>query len=88
MTYVDGNALAGPLAEVFGVDFTAVIGTCASCGATGAVATLRVYLHAPGVVARCPSCEEVVLRLVRTPTDAWVDLSGARSLRIPLPDLT
>ncbi|TDQ01579.1 DUF6510 family protein [Labedaea rhizosphaerae] len=84
MTYVDGNVLAGPLAEVFGVDFTAVTGTCASCGFAAALATLRVYSTAPGFVARCPSCEEVVLRLVRTPTEAWVDLRGARSLRVPL----
>ena len=84
MTYVDGNALAGPLAEVFGVDFTAVTGTCASCGFTDALATLRVYGTEPGTVARCPSCEEVVLRLVRTPTDAWVDFRGARCLRIAL----
>ena len=84
MTHVDGNALAGPLAEVFGVDFTAVVGTCASCGFTAAVATLRVYEKAPGLVARCPSCEEVVLRLVRTPTEAWIDMRGARSFRVPL----
>lgn len=84
MTYVDGNAMAGPLAEVFGVDFTAVRGTCASCGFTATVATLRVYQQAPGLVARCPSCEEVVLRLVRTPTEAWIDFRGARCLRVAL----
>jgi hypothetical protein len=26
----------------------------------------------------------VLARLVRTPTDAWLDLRGARSVRIPL----
>jgi uncharacterized protein DUF6510 len=86
MSYVDGNSLAGPLAEVFGVDFTAVVGTCASCGFAAAVATLRVYANAPGVVARCSECDEVVLRLVRAPGEAWVDLRGARSLRVPLAD--
>jgi hypothetical protein len=36
-------------------------------------------------VARCPACEQVVLRLVRSPDAAWLDLTGALSLRIPMP---
>jgi hypothetical protein len=52
--YEDGNVLAGPLSEVFAVDVTAATVRCAHCGMTGAVATLRVYAHAPGSVARCP----------------------------------
>jgi hypothetical protein len=82
--YADGNALAGPLREIFAVDITAAIGTCVNCGLTGAVATLRVYQHAPGFVARCPGCDEVILRLVRGPESAWLDLRGTMSLRIPL----
>lgn len=83
-TYQDGNALAGPLAEIFAVDVTAAIGRCAGCGGTGPVARLRVYGPGPGLVARCPDCEQVVLRLVRGPDAAWLDLRGAVSLRIPL----
>lgn len=83
--YVDGNALAGPLREVFTVDATVALSSCASCGRTGAVAELRVYTRAPGLVARCPGCEEVVLRITRAPASAWLDLRGAASLRIPLP---
>lgn len=82
--YLDGNALAGPLAEIFAVDVSAAIGRCASCGLAGPVASLRVYGPDPGLVARCPGCEEVVLRLVRGPDAAWLDLRGAVSLRIPL----
>jgi hypothetical protein len=83
--YCDGNALAGPLLEIFAVDVTAAEGRCAACGLTGPVAALRVYTHSPGLVARCPGCDEVVLRLVRGPGSAWLDLHGAVSLRIPLP---
>jgi uncharacterized protein DUF6510 len=83
--YQDGNSLAGPLREIFAVDVTTAIQRCAHCGRTGPVAVLRVYRHAPGMVARCPGCDEVVLRLVRGPTDAWLDLTGTLSLRIPLP---
>jgi hypothetical protein len=85
MAHLDGNVLAGPLRDVFAVDLTTATGRCASCGQTGPMAALRVYANAPGVVARCPACEEVMLRLVRTPTSAWLDLRGATFLQIPMP---
>ncbi|MET8765332.1 DUF6510 family protein [Lentzea sp. NPDC004782] len=83
--HVDGNALAGDLREIFAVDLTVATGQCAGCGHKGSVATLRVYRNAPGIVARCPHCEEVVLRVVRAPGRAWLDLRGTISLEIPLP---
>lgn len=83
--YVDGNALAGPLSELFTADLTAATGRCAHCGRTGAVAGLRVFDRGPGLVARCSGCGEVVLRLVRTPDAAWLDLTGMRNLRVSLP---
>ena len=39
----------------------------------------------PGLVGRCPGCEDVMVRLVRTPDAAWLDLSGVTTLRIPMP---
>jgi hypothetical protein len=83
--YTDGNALAGPLREIFAVDITAATGRCAGCGLASPVAALRVYARAPGLVARCPGCDEVVLRLVRGPAAAWLDLRGTVHLHIPLP---
>jgi hypothetical protein len=85
MDYLDGNVLAGPLHEVFATDLTTATGRCAACGQTGPMAALRVYANAPGLVARCPSCTEVMLRLVRTPTSAWLDLRGSTFLQIPMP---
>jgi Family of unknown function (DUF6510) len=82
--YVDGNTLAGPFSEVFAVDVTAAVERCMGCGRTGPVAALRVYQNAPGLVARCPGCDEVVLRLVRGPDTAWLDLKGTMRLQIPL----
>ena len=82
--FVDGNALGGPLADVFAVDLTDAVGRCAGCGRVGAVGTLRVYTRAPGLVARCPSCDTVVLRLVHGRDRIWLDLHGTVSLMIPL----
>lgn len=84
MTHVDGNILAGPLGELFAVDVTVATTQCVSCGQTDAVAALMVYANAPGMVARCPGCGEVVMRLVRTPAGASLDLRGCVTLQIPL----
>ncbi|MFC8849832.1 MULTISPECIES: DUF6510 family protein [unclassified Micromonospora] len=85
LSYLDGNMLDGPLREVFAVDVSGATGRCASCGMTGPMAGLRVYSHAPGLVARCPACAEVMLRLVRGPDRAWLDLRGTALLQVPLP---
>jgi hypothetical protein len=79
---LDGNAIGGLLLEVFGRDVTGSMGVCASCGAEGHVATLDVYVHAPGVVGRCRSCGAVMIRIVRSETRMWLDLSGTRTIEI------
>lgn len=82
--YVDGNALAGHLSEVFAVDVTAARSRCATCGCVGPLARLHLYKHAPGLVARCQQCGSVMLRTTRTRDAVWLDMSGVASLAIPL----
>lgn len=82
-TYLDGNAAAGALSEVFAVDVTAAIGQCNGCGQTGVFAEARLYVDAPGLVARCQSCDAVLLRVVTTPNDTFLDLRGLTYLRVP-----
>jgi hypothetical protein len=83
--FQDGNMLAGPLREIFAVDLTSATGRCAACGRVDTVAGLRVYAQAPGAVARCSGCEAVLIRLVRGPERAWLDLRGLVCLEIGLP---
>jgi hypothetical protein len=64
MEAVDGNAIAGQLYEFFGAEMTAARGTCAHCGTESQIAELRVYNRAPGAVARCRTCGQVVLVVV------------------------
>ncbi|GAA0955577.1 DUF6510 family protein [Kribbella koreensis] len=80
-TYLDGNAAAGTLRELFAVDITAAIGQCAGCGRTGVFAETHVFMDAPGLVARCSGCDDVLLRVVTTPTDTYLDLRGLTYLR-------
>jgi Family of unknown function (DUF6510) len=82
----DGNALTSPLHDVFCVEVTTAIGRCRACGRTGPMAEVRVFDHAPGVVARCPTCDQVLVRLVRGPGRAWLDLRGLTYLQLPLPN--
>ena len=81
-TYLDGNAAAGALSELFAVDVTAAIVRCEGCGQTGVFADTRLYLDAPGMVARCASCDAVLLRVVTTPTDTFLDLRGLTYVRL------
>ncbi len=83
--YMDGNMLGGTLGELFSMDVTGATVTCVSCGASLAIAQTRVYPHAPGMVARCPTCGAVLLRLVRGPDRAWLDLRGVTCLQLAVP---
>ena len=80
MDALDGNAIAGQLVEVFGAELTTATGVCASCGASGLVAELEVYLQAPGAVVRCRSCSSVLMVLVTARGVTCVDLRGLSKL--------
>ena len=84
----DGSALAGPLQDVFRVEITTAIGRCTACAHTAPMAEARVFDRAPGVVARCPACDQVLVRLVRDRGRAWLDLRGLTYLQLPAPDQT
>lgn len=45
---LDGNALGGPVAELFTTDLTAAVVTCMHCGRVAPLATYHVYADAPG----------------------------------------
>jgi hypothetical protein len=79
---LDGNAVAGLMAEIFGREMTLATGVCGSCGAESLLAEVHVYRRAPGTVVRCKTCEAVLLRVVEAPGRMWVDLSGFATLEI------
>jgi hypothetical protein len=53
-----------------------------------AVAGYCWWSAASSRVARCPTCEQVLLRLVRGPGRAWLDLRDLTCLQLPVPDQT
>lgn len=82
---LDGNAIGGLLQEIFVLEMTAAVGTCAHCGAVNEVGRLQVYVRAPGTVVRCPGCEQVLMKIVRGPGRYWLDMTGVRSLELAAP---
>ena len=80
MEALDGNAIAGSLQIAFGREMTTALGTCASCGNTNLLGTLRVYMRGPGSVARCPVCEHVQAVLIEARGVVCVDLGGLARL--------
>ena len=80
--HLDGNAAAGDLADLFGADMTSAVGRCVACGREVAMAETHAYLGGPGLVLRCPGCSKVLLRLVRSPSRMWLDVTGLTHLEI------
>lgn len=78
--YLDGNAAAGELSRIFAMDVTSAQGQCANCGARKRFAEAHLYVHCPGLVARCALCGHVLLRLANVEQRVFLDLRGMTHL--------
>ena len=87
-TWTDGNRLGGPLSELFAADVTTMVGRCDSCGSVRPMAEVQVFDRAPGLVARCPGCGSALLRLVRGPGRAWLDVRGLAYIELAITEST
>ena len=74
--YLDGNAAAGELSNIFAMDVTAAKGQCAHCGTTKRFAEAHLYMQGPGLVARCCVCQHILLRAVNARERVFLDLRG------------
>lgn len=79
--FLDGNAAAGELREIFVLELTEATTQCASCGKIAAFAEARVYGMEPGLVARCSGCDNPLMRVVKTSGRVWLDLRGLQFLQ-------
>jgi hypothetical protein len=71
------------LSDVFAVDVTTAIGTCASCGMTGPLGAAHVYTGA-GMVVRCPNCEAVLMSVSHMRDGLAIEARGIRLLQLPV----
>jgi uncharacterized Zn finger protein len=81
-THLDGNALAGPLADFFTFDITTATGRCNGCGNVAEFARAMVYRSGAGTVVRCGNCDTVLATLVDTGDRAWIGFSGVSSIEV------
>jgi predicted RNA-binding Zn-ribbon protein involved in translation (DUF1610 family) len=81
-TWLDGNAMAGLLDEVFETEMTTALHVCRSCGTGSAVGAHRAYRSA-GTVLRCPACGDVALRITELTARYIVHLTGAWRIEMP-----
>jgi hypothetical protein len=82
---LDGNAVGGVLHDIFALEMTAAPAECAHCGNVAEVGALLAFTQAPGIVLRCPVCEEVVMRIVVTDDSIYFDARGVAYLRMSKP---
>ena len=78
---LDGNAIAGLLAEIFAAEMTTATATCASCGTAEPLGATRVSRGA-GYVLRCPHCDTALATLVEDSSEIRIALRGIRTLRV------
>jgi hypothetical protein len=73
---LDGNAIAGLLAEVFaGAELTGTQRGCGSCGQSHPIGRHRLYRSA-GLVLRCPGCSDVAMTIVERDDRRDIRMSG------------
>ena len=79
---VDGNALAGPLRDVFVHDMTSARIACNGCGKAEPIGAEHAYVQTPGIVLRCRHCEDVLLVMTRGGGRCLLAFQGSRWLEI------
>ena len=82
--YLDGNAAAGLLSEVFASDITTAVGRCVNCGDEAVVARGRVYVDEHGLILRCSVCGDVLAVAAERAGRLCLDLRGLAWLEFPV----
>jgi hypothetical protein len=83
--HLDGNAAAGVLAEVFTVEATTAVVTCAGCGSSGPLGAAVVYASDMGIVVRCATCSEALIRCAEIRDRVVLDMRGAATIALGIP---
>jgi hypothetical protein len=80
---LDGNAAAGALGEIFSFEATSAQYACEGCGRVDRIGAAMVYeVRGLGTIVRCPSCDNVLIRLAHNRGRRWIDLRGLRHLQV------
>lgn len=64
---------------LLGFDVTMHQIRCIHCGQEGVVARLLAYVRGPGMVLRCPTCDGLVIQMVKTSSTMIINVEGIAS---------
>ena len=81
--WLDGNGIAGLLAEVFGAEVTARRARLRLLRRHERRSARTAPTAAPGVVLRCPACGDVAIRIAQLPDRNVVQVRGAWAFELP-----
>ncbi|MCP2636980.1 DUF6510 family protein [Microbacterium sp. HD4P20] len=79
-SHVDGNAVAGLLAEVFTVDVTTMRCQCGTCGVAAPLAETVVELDDSAAIIRCRGCTHTLMTVVRADGGVRLIIGSLREL--------
>ena len=82
-SHVDGNALAGPLSELFRFDVTTASTRCVSCGDVAMLAQAMVYVQPAAYIVRCSNCDDMLFTVIDEGDATQIDLSGMVWMHVP-----
>lgn len=80
---VDGNAIAGLLAELFAQDMTMMTGMCGGCGAAAPLAQSVVELDEIAAIVRCRSCTHTLFTVLRDGERLRLRIGSIETLEAP-----
>jgi hypothetical protein len=80
--HLDGNAAAGLLAEVFTIEATTAVVTCAGCGGSGPLGAAVAYVSEMGTVVRCANCGEPLIRAAEIRDRVVFDMRGTATMAL------
>jgi hypothetical protein len=82
MDHLDGNVLAGPTTDFFAFEPTTMQGQCQACGDIAMLGQAMVYGLPMGFVARCRTCDNVLIVIVERAGQTSLSMRGLRWLRV------
>ncbi len=82
MDHLDGNVLAGPTTDLFAFELTTAQGQCQACADIATLGQAMVYGQPMGFVARCRTCDNVLMVIVERAGRKSLNMRGLRWLRV------
>jgi hypothetical protein len=82
MDHLDGNVLAGPTTNLFAFEPTTMQGQCHACADIATLGQAMVYGQPMGFVARCRTCDNVLIVIVERAGHKLLSMQGLRWLRV------